>query len=65
MSPWPWTWAVWERVKYGSMGRASEDIGPLMLVAIAVTAIMLAHFGLKSASLAAANQLNDGITNIS
>lgn len=24
---WLWTWAAWERVKYGSTVRASDDIG--------------------------------------
>lgn len=49
-SHWPWTWREWEKVKYGLMGRVSEDTGQHMLVVIAVTATTLQHLGLQSVS---------------
>lgn len=60
MSHWPWTWRVWGKVKYGSMGRVLEDTGQHMLLVIATGAVMLEHLDLQSVSLAVANPPNDG-----
>lgn len=60
MSPWLWTWVVWGRVKYGSTGRASEDTGLFMLMAIVVHARILVHLGLRNANLVVSIQLNNG-----
>lgn len=60
MTPWLWTWGVWGRVKYGSMGRALEDTGLLMLQATAANALILVHSGQRSANLVASIQLNNG-----
>lgn len=60
MTPWLWTWGVWGRVKYGSMGRALEDTGLLMLPATAANALILVHSGLRIANLVASIQLNNG-----
>lgn len=59
-SLWHWTWRVWVKVKYGLMGRVLEDTGLPQLLVIAMTAAMLAHSDLQSASLVVANQLSDG-----
>ena len=40
----------WGKVKYGLMGRVSEDTGQRLLVVIAVDATMLQHLGLQSVS---------------
>ena len=60
MNHWLWTWREWERVKYGLMGRALEDIGPPLLLVIATAATMLGSSDLQSASLVVANQPKDG-----
>jgi hypothetical protein len=61
MSLWLWIWEVWRRVKYGSMGKALEDTGLLMLTVIAVHAVILVPSGLRiSANLVVAIQLNNG-----
>lgn len=61
MSLWLWTWEVWGRVKYGSMGKALEDTGLLMLTVIAVHAVILVLSGLRiSANLVVTIQLNNG-----
>lgn len=60
MTPWHWTWVAWERVKYGSMGIALEDIGLLLLMETAVDAVILLHSGLQDAKLVAASQLKNG-----
>lgn len=61
MNLWLWTWEVWARVNYGSMGKASEDTGRLMQTVIAVHAVMLVPSGLRiSANLVVTVQLNNG-----
>lgn len=60
MNPWPWTWRVWGKVKYGLMGRALGDTGLHMLVVTATGAIMLEGIDLQSVSLVVANPPRNG-----
>lgn len=60
MSPWHWTWVVWERDKCGSMGKALVDIGPSMQLEIAALVHMKGHTDRPSANLVVANLLNNG-----
>lgn len=60
MNPWPWTWRVWAKAKYGLMGRALGDIGLHMLAVIAMDAVMLEHIDLQSVSLVVGSPPNVG-----
>ena len=56
-----WIWAVWERVRFGSMGRALEDTGqPLHQMATAMVATTKGHIVPSNARLAVASQHSDG-----
>ena len=60
MNPWPWTWMVWGKDKYGLMGRALGDTGLPMLVVIVTDAVILEHLDLQSVSLVVANPPSNG-----
>lgn len=60
MSHWLWTWRVWEKVKYGLMVRALEDIGLHTPMVTAMAAVIPEPLNPISASLVVASQLRDG-----
>lgn len=60
MNHWPWTWAVWAKVKFGSMAKALEDTGLHTLLEIVTNAAMLELSALQSVKLAVASHLSDG-----
>lgn len=60
MSHWLWTCGAWERVKFGSMGRALEDIGWLTQKVTAMFVATLEHTDPQSVSMVAVIQPKDG-----
>lgn len=59
-SRWLWTCKVWGKAKFGSTGKASEDIGQLMLVVNVMDAAMLGDSNLPSVKSDAASLPKDG-----
>lgn len=62
MNLWLLTWEVWGKVKFGSTGIASDDIGVYAPKEIAADAVTPARFGPSSANSDVDTQLNNGTT---